>query len=101
MFKEGTKHSIFSFVAKQRGITPDYVFDQAVANQWLDGIPLPPANNTIIKGDSDATVYLVANGQLRPLTYQAFKNRKITAKKIVTLPQSEVDVYAKGDIILK
>ncbi|MBI5530871.1 MAG: hypothetical protein HY918_05270 [Candidatus Doudnabacteria bacterium] len=101
MFKEGTKHSISSFVAKQRGITPDYVFSNSVAIEWYDGIPVPPANNTIIKGDSDQTVFLVVNGQLRPLTYQAFKNRKITAKKIVTLPQIEVDAYAKGDTLTK
>ena len=101
MFKEGTKHSISSYVSKQRGITPDYVFSSEVVAQWQDGIPVPPANNTVVKGDADQTVFLVVNGQLRPLTYQAFKNRKITAKKIVTLPQTEVDAYAKGDILAK
>lgn len=101
MFKEGTKHSISAFVSKQRGITPDYVFGTDVVAQWVEGIPVPPANNTVVKGDTDQTVFLVANGQLRPLTYQAFKNRKITAKKIITLPQSEVDAYAKGDTLAK
>jgi len=43
----------------------------------------------------------VANSQLRPLTYQAYKNRRITPKKISTLPQLEVDAYAKGDILAK
>ena len=101
MFKEGTKHSISSYVSKQRGITPDYVFSSEVVAQWQDGIPVPPANNTVVKGDADQTVFLVVNGQLRPLTYQVFKNRKITVKKIVTLPQTEVDAYAKGDILAK
>ncbi len=101
MFKEGTKHSISAFVSKQRGITPDYFFNADVVEQWNDGIPVPPANNTIVKGDGNSTVYLVVNGQLRPLTYKAFINRKITAKKIITLPQIEVDAYAKGDDILK
>jgi len=99
MFKEGTKHSISAFVAKQRGITPDYVFGEGVVAQWYDGIPVPPSNSTVVKGDVDQTVFLVANGQLRPMTYQAFKNRKITAKKIVTLSQTEVDAYAKGEIL--
>lgn len=101
MFKEGTKHSISTYVAKQRGITPDYVFNNDVAVEWFDGIPVPPSNNTVVKGDKDSTVYLVQNGQLKPLTYKAFTNRKITAKKIVTLPQDEVDAYAKGDTITK
>ena len=101
MFKEGTKHSISSYVSKQRGITPDYVFSSEVVAQWQDGIPVPPANNTVVKGDADQTVFLVVNGQLRTLTYQVFKNRKITVKKIVNLPQTEVDDYAKGDILAK
>lgn len=101
MFKEGTKHSISTYVAKQRGITPDYVFSGEVFATWYEGIPVPPANNTVVKGDGDATVYLVVNGQLRPLTSKAFTARKITPKKIVTLPQSEVDSYAKGDVLQK
>ncbi len=101
MFKEGTKHSISSFVAKQRHITPDYVFSDGVVAEWYDGIPVPPSDNTVVKGSDDQTVYLVVKGQLRPLTAQAFKNRRITAKQIVTLPQMEVEAYAKGDTLAK
>lgn len=101
VFKEGAKHSISAFVAKQRRITPDFVFGQTEAGSWADGIAIAPKDNTFIKGDSDDTIYIVIKGQLRPLTPQAFKNRKITAKKISTLPQEEVDGYAKGDVIEK
>ncbi len=101
MYKEGTTHSISSYVAKQRRITPDYVFPDSVVVEWYNGIPVPPVDSTIVKGGSDATVYLVQNGQLRPLTYAAYLKRKITPKKIVTLPQEEVDAYAKGETIEK
>lgn len=101
MYKEGTKHSISAFVAKQRKLTPDYFFTQEVAFTWVDGIPVPPADNTVVKGDADPTVYLVAKGQLRPMTYRAYLNRKITAKKITTLSQAEVDSYGKGDTLEK
>jgi hypothetical protein len=101
LYKEGTKHSISAFVAKQRGITPDYVFNADVIAGWADGIPVPPRDNTIIKGSDDTTIYLVQKGQLRPLTAKAFANRKITAKKISTLPQAEVEAYAKGDTVEK
>ncbi|HYV33258.1 MAG TPA: hypothetical protein VE973_00205, partial [Candidatus Limnocylindria bacterium] len=100
MFKDGTMHSISAFVTKQRKITPDYVFSQPVANQWFLGIPIPPNDNTIVKGD-DATIYLVVKGQLRPLTYKAFQNRRITAKQIIALSQIEIDAYAKGDTLEK
>jgi len=100
-YKEGTKHSISAYVAKQRGITPDYVFGTDVSMTWFDGIPVPPKDNTVVKGDGDQTIYLVSKGQLRPLTADAFAKRKIKAKQIITLPQIEVDAYAKGDTLVK
>lgn len=101
MFREGTKHSISAFVAKQRGMTPDFMFSGNVVAGWLEGIPVPPRDGTIVKGDSDITVYLVVTGQLRPLTYAAYLKRKITAKKISVLPQAEVEAYAKGEVLEK
>lgn len=100
-FRDGTKRSISAFVAKQQRITPDFTFGQAESDSWSDGIPVPPRDNTIVKGDGDGTVYLVVKGQLRPLTFAAFQARKITPKKISVLPQAEVNTYAKGEVIAK
>ncbi len=102
-YKEGTIHAISAFVAKQRGITPDYVFSNNVVSQWYVGIPVPPRDGTIVEGDSpsDKTIYLVENGQLDPLTYQAFVNRRIRQSQINTLPELEVLAYAKGNAIAK
>lgn len=101
IFKEGAKHSISSFVAKQRGMTPDYTINESEAAQWADGIPIPPKDNTLVKGDKDLTTFVVISGQLRGLTATAFKNRRYSIKNIKTLPQAEVDAYAKGEVILK
>ncbi len=101
IYKEGTKHNISEFVARQRGITPDYVFPLSVGIEWFDGIPIPPKDNTLVKGDLNPTIYLVSKGQLRALTGEAFKRRKYSLKKVVTLPQVEVESYAKGEIIEK
>ena len=100
-FKSGTIHSISPFVAKQRSITPDYVFSTAVAIEWDNGIPLPPKDGTLVKGDTDGTVFLVKNGQLDPLSAVAFKNHRYSVKNIKALAQTEVDAYAKGDTIAK
>lgn len=100
-FKEGTKRTISPFVAKQQGITADYTFSKGEADSWADGIAVPPRDNTIVKGDGDATVYLVVKGQLRPLTYAAYQARKIIPKKISVIPQAEVDAYAKGEVLVK
>lgn len=101
LFKDGTKHAISSFVAKQRGITPDYIFGADVAYEWFDGIPLPPKDGSLIKGDGEGTIYLVSGSQLHALTALVFQSRKYSYKKVVTLPQTEVDGYAKGEVISK
>lgn len=101
IFKDGTKHNISSFVAKQRGITADYVFPSGVVVSWYEGIPVAPRDGTVLKGDSDATVYLVMNGQLRPLTYKAYQNRRLSPKKTTVLSQAEIDSYGKGDTLEK
>lgn len=101
IFRDGTRHSISAYVAKQRGITPDYIFNANVVSGWAEGIPVPPKDGTVVKGESDPTIYLVVKGQLRPLTYTAFTKRKISAKKIVSLPQGEVEAYAKGETLEK
>lgn len=101
LFKEGSLHRISPFVAKQRGITPDYFFSAGEIAEWQEGIPYPPSDGTLVKGDKNAAVYLVSNGQLRALTSKAFKNRSYSFKKVKVLPQAEVDAYAKGDVIIK
>jgi hypothetical protein len=101
LFKDGSKHPISQFVAKQRKITPNFHFGSGEIAEWPDGIAYPPKDGTYLKGDDDATVYLVSKSQLRPMTYQAYKNRKLTASKITTLPQSEINAYAKGEVLTK
>ncbi len=101
LFKDGQKHYVSSFVSKQRKITADFQVPEAEAQEWSDGVPIPPADNTIVKGDKSQAVYIVQKSQLRPLTAATFKKRKISAKNIKVLPQEEVDNYAKGDTLAK
>ena len=99
LFKDGAKHSISSFVAKQKGIKSDFVVSQQVASAWIDGIALPPRDGTLVKGDSDTTIYLVKSGQLSPLSAAQFKAGRYNVKKIITLPQAEVASYAKANAV--
>lgn len=101
LFKDGSLHSISSYVAKSRVITPDYYFSPGEIGEWQLGIPYPPKNGTLISGDQDQTVYYVQNGQLKPITYNAFKARRYSFAKVVKLPQEEVNAYAKGETITK
>ncbi len=101
LFKEGALHAISKYVAKQRGITPDFAFSQSEIQEWPVGISIPPKDGTLITGSESKTVYLVAKSQLRPLTATAFKKRKYSFKNVVKLLQDEVDAYAKGEVLSK
>lgn len=96
LFKNGTKHPIFPFVAKQRGITPDYFFEAGIITNWPDGIAIPPRDGTLVKSDKVPTVYLVTKGQLDPLTDALFKHLGFRLKDIVTLPDAQVAALPKG-----
>ncbi len=90
LFKNGAKHPISSFVAKQRAIKPDYSFEAGIISYWPDGILITPRDGTLVKGAESPTVYVVTNGQLRPLTEAVFKNLGLSFKNVVTLPEAEV-----------
>ncbi len=101
LFKDGSLHSISKFVAKQRSITPDFDFSPGEILEWPVGISVPPRDGTLVSGNNSKTVFLVSKSQLRPLTGAAFKSRKYNFKNVITLPQEEVDAYAKGDTLIK
>ncbi len=97
LFEDGARHYIPAFVAKQRYITPDYVFDDLLVAEWPNGIAIPPLDSTLVKADTDPTIYLVLNGQLRPITTDIFKNRGLSMKNVKTLPAADIDLLPKGD----
>lgn len=97
LFKGGTKHLITTFVAKQRGITPDYAFDASIVSNWSDGIALAPRDGTLVKNSTSPIIYLVLKGQLHPLTTTLFKNLGFSLKKVVSLSDAEVDLWPVGE----
>ncbi|MFA6603331.1 MAG: hypothetical protein WCT10_00650 [Patescibacteria group bacterium] len=96
IFKNGAKHPIFPFVAKQRRITPDYRFEAGIVSGWPDGIAVPPRDNTLVKSAATTAIYTVKNGQLRRLTAELIKNLRLNPKQVVTLPDYEIAAFAKG-----
>ncbi len=96
IFKAGAKHPIFPFIAKQRGIAADYAFESSVASNWPDGIAVSPKDGTVLRGKTDATTYLVTNGQLRPLAGDIFKLLGLNPKKTLTAGDNEIEALAKG-----
>ena len=67
----------------------------------VSGYLYPPADGTLIRADSSATVYVIENGARKGLNYQSFVNRGYSFGSVNVLPQSEVDQYQLGADILE
>lgn len=96
VFKNGAKHAIPKFVAKQRRITADFVFDDSIVEQWPNGIAVPPRDGTLVKGDTTPMIYVVIDGQLRQLTGETFKNRGYSFRNVMTVPNADVEILPKA-----
>lgn len=96
IYKGGAKHPISSFVAKQRGITPDYEFESSIASSWPEGIAIPPRDGTLLKSSAGTATYIVSGGQLHELASEVAKNLKLSTKKPLTMPEVDFSALAKG-----
>ncbi len=93
----GQRMPISQFVYNQRFSGADPI---KVPESQLDALPLGPyalpLENTIVKSLSSQTVYIIAGGFKRPLTFQVFKQRNIQNNQIAIVTQQELDSWLTG-----
>lgn len=74
---------------------------QVVAQTELDSYPkqgfVAPLNGTLAKSAGSATVYIVENAALRPLSGELFRNRGLSFANVVTLSEAEMNSLPVGD----
>jgi hypothetical protein len=94
----GTKRQFSAFVAQQRKIKIDNIIQvsQNEFDSYVTEKPMPPLDNTLIKGDADGTVFLILEGKKRPISYPIFVQRKYSFANVVTLPQADVNSFDQG-----
>ncbi|MBI2355828.1 MAG: peptidase S8 [Candidatus Doudnabacteria bacterium] len=88
----GIRRLVSGFVFNQRGFASSSVTNE-VSGQLAAiplGDPLPPLEGTLIKSQSDATVYVIHQELRRPLTYLVFTSRSFSFSSVITLTDSEV-----------
>jgi hypothetical protein len=94
----GTKRLFSAFVALQRKIKTGNVI--SVSQTEFDSYPtekqMPPVDGTLIKGDTDPTIFLIGDSAKHPISAPVFAQRKLSTANIIALPQAEVDSYALG-----
>ena len=103
---EGVGRKLLSFfVFQQRGYHNRLI--GVVSDTELARYPLDPSGNlyapldgTLIKGDADATVYLIQNGLRHGLNFSAFSSRGYRFEDVKHLPQGEASAYPRGAEIL-
>ncbi len=61
---------------------------------------LAPVEGTLIKSDTDPSIYVIENGERRILSYDAFASRGYKFSNVKTLPQAEIEVIGAGLPIL-
>lgn len=95
----GLKRYVSNFVFQQRGYDAVNIVNEV--NGQLAGIslgaPMPPLEGTLIKSQSDATVYVINQELKRPLTYLVFVSRGYSFAKVVTLSDTEVMETPMGE----
>lgn len=97
----GTKRPFSPLVAQQRKFKIDniIVVSQTEFDSYLTEKTMPPLDGTLIKGDTDATVFLVQDTKKRPISGPVFLQRKFSFASVVTIPQAEVNTYDQGAFI--
>jgi len=93
VFRNGSRHFISAFVARQRGITPDVTFTAAEVSSWPEGEPILPKDGTLIKANNSPAVYIVEGGQFKALSGESFKSRGLSFSNVNSVPAAEMDKY--------
>ncbi|MEZ4179903.1 MAG: hypothetical protein R3B41_00055 [Candidatus Doudnabacteria bacterium] len=91
-YQDGESRFMSGIVALQYGASNAYGIPKSEHNEWKEGDPLLPRDNTLLKGAS-ATVYIVEKGKLKAMTEADFKKRNLSPAGVVTIPQTELDKY--------
>lgn len=90
VYRNLSRHFISSFVARQRGITPDVTFSQNEVSAWPEGEPIMPRDGTLLKANNNPAVYIVEAGEFKALSGADFQARGLSFANITALPAAEM-----------
>ena len=96
--EDGVRRLVSSFVFKQRNFDSAKV--DVVGASELELIPLgqslPPLDGTLVKAQNNATIYLIDNEILLPISLLAFRSSGYRFEDVIELSGPEIDGYRKG-----
>lgn len=100
VFIDNLKRPASTQVILQRGLNPANAISISTAEAKLfsDGPLLTPADNTILRGQTGTSVYLVQNGVLKLFTGSTLAQYGGIEKALV-IPDAELELYSKEGVV--
>lgn len=99
---------IYQISGGQKRLVSPFVFNQLFStstvktalSEQLSGFPegsyVTPIDGTLVKLDSNPTVYIISNGSKLPVAYQVFQQRGFNFSDVKTLSYSELSSWTTG-----
>lgn len=104
--EHGLRRPVSWFVFNNRGwnfdrnksiFNPVQIWPSSRINQYPRGGFCTPRNSTLIKGDSDPTVFFIQNSQKQAVSFEEFACRNFDFRDVITIAQGECDSYPTGN----
>jgi len=96
----GQKRMVSPFVFNQKFLGASFkISNSAALNVFPEGPYEMPLDGTLVKLDSNPTVYYTANGMKFPVTYQVFVQRGLNFKDVNTVSFPEFNSWTTGNLL--
>ena len=97
---QSRKRLLIPFVASQRNINTASPKELSAAqfNNLLAGPPLPPLDDTLVRGQNSLAVFVIKNGLRRPLSYLSFVSHGFKFADVVVLEDAFVSGLPEGGL---
>lgn len=101
LIEETKKHPISYpvFVQRKFSFAKVVTLPQAEVDGYEQGSYVAPSEGSLIKAQSDGTIYMVEAGLKRPITGDVFKARKFSFKNVMNLTDIEVASLPTGQFV--
>ncbi len=94
------RHLIVPFVKSQRFVSsPIKIVSETDVAKFPEGSYAEPLDGTLVKADSDPTVYYILKGLKFPVTGSVFKLRGFTYNSVNNIGASEVNSWVSGGLL--
>ncbi|MDR3642259.1 MAG: S8 family serine peptidase [Candidatus Doudnabacteria bacterium] len=103
IMENGQKLPVTYAVYLEQGMNqkPINTLSYAELSSWPTGSFLPPTDGTLVRGQSEPTVYWVIGQQLHPINYGFYIERGLNIFPLMIVPDSDIQSYPQGESYIR